>query len=336
MIKVDVVGGGLSGFSTAISLKRHCRNINVVVHEKHKRIGYNHEGRRCGEAHSVEGEWKKWKPQGKSVFNEIRVVETVVGDKKYVMYRKPGTSCILNRQEFICQLAREAERLGVEIWTGDKIHSLEDLQGEYIVDATGCPSTIKRELHLLHGITGMTYQQTLEESNYFISDTVKIIFMETPGYYWIFPRDPDRREINLGVGIIGKTSDNLKGMLEAFKKQHDIRGKINYVTGGLIPAGLQKPLKYDNVLFVGDAGVGTFPLTGQGIYRALISGEIAGKAIALGFPEKYPFLIKKMFIKWDILGKSFVYMNQVLKEVSGKMVLTVLQCLLNLQYKKIL
>ena len=324
-IKIDIVGGSLGGLATAISLKEHDKDINVVVHEKHKKIGYNPEGRRCGEAHSIEGEWKKWKPLESSIFNKIKIVETIVGNKKYTLHRAPSTSCILNRQEFICQLAREAEKLGAEIRTNDRIKSIDDLDGDYIVDASGCPSSIKRELGLDRGIIGTTYQQTLEDSNWFVSDTVKIIFTGSLGYYWIFPRDPRKKEINLGVGVLGNITVNLKNMLESFKEEQDIRGKINYVLGGLIPAGLQKPLQYKNILFVGDAGVGTFPLTGQGIYRALMSGDIAGRYIAQGHPKKYSHIIMKEFIKWDVIGKTFIRMNYVFRRVGPKAVLTSLK-----------
>ena len=109
-------------------------------------------------------------------------------------------------------------------------------------------------------------------------------------------------------------------MLERFKKEHNIEGKINYVLGGPIPGGLQRPLKYKNILFVGDAGVGAFPLTGQGIYRALLSGEAAGQCIALNYPRKYPHLMNQMFIKWDVIGKSFVRLIYVLREVGPKSV----------------
>ena len=46
-------------------------------------------------------------------------------------------------------------------------------------------------------------------------------------------------------------------MLENFKKENGISGKINHVTGGPVPLGLQRPLIYKNIIFVGDAGVGT-------------------------------------------------------------------------------
>ncbi|HIH00113.1 MAG TPA: NAD(P)-binding protein, partial [Thermoplasmata archaeon] len=104
-MKVDIIGAGPGGLSTATSIKNHNPNIEVVVHEKYKDIGYNHEGRRCGEAHSVEREWKQWKPTGKSIFNRILTADIRIGKRHYVSEQPPDVIFILNRQEFICQLA---------------------------------------------------------------------------------------------------------------------------------------------------------------------------------------------------------------------------------------
>ena len=330
MIKVDIVGGSISGLSSAISLKEHDQSIKVVVHEKYKKIGYNHEGRRCGEAHTVESEWEKWKPAEKSVFNTITMGEVIVGNKLVLFPRKPGTSFILNRQEFICQLAEKAEKLGAIIQTNDKIKTIYDLDGDYIIDASGCPSSIKKELGFKNNIIGVTYQQTLEDSNCFVSDTAKVVFSGDFSYFWIFPRDPEKKEINVGVGFFGKFHGRLKDVLEAFKEDQNIEGKLNYVTGGYAPLGLQRPLLYRNILFVGDAGVGTFPFTGQGIYRALISGDVAGKCIAQHYHEKYPYIMQQKFIKWDVVGKTFIRMNYVLSKVNPKLVLASLQYMVNM------
>ena len=319
-IKVDIVGGSLSGLSTAISLKEHDRTITVLVHEKYKNIGYNPEGRRCGEAYRIESLWNKWQPREGVIFNEIKNFEEIIGDRSNRATLEPGTYMILNRQAFIRQLADTAEDLGVEILTDDKIKSVNDLDGNYIIDASGCPSSIKRELGLNKGIKAITYQQTLENSNYYRSDTVKIIFMGITGFYWIFPRNPEKKEINIGLGTISGIDCNLKEILESFKHEQNISGNINYVTGGLIPLGLQTPLKKKNILFVGDAGVGAFPFHGEGIYRALISGDIAGECIARGYPEKYPMLITKRFIKWDLVGKMWLRINQVLRNIGSKAV----------------
>jgi flavin-dependent dehydrogenase len=319
-IKVDIVGGSIGGLGTAISLKEHDKTISVFIHEKYKNIGYNPEGRRCGEAYRIEPLWNKWQPQKEIIFNEIKTLEGIIGDKKYRTPVEPGTYMILNRQAFIRQLADTAEDLGVQILSNDRITSVRELDGEYIIDASGCPSTIKRELGLNKGIQGITYQQTLENSNFYTADTVKIIFMGIAGFIWIFPRNPEKQEINVGLGTFGNIDCNLKELLESFKQEYGISGKINHVTGGLVPLGLQTPLRKKNILFVGDAGVGAFPVNGEGIYRALISGDIAGECIAHGYPEKYPMLITRRFIKWDVVGKMWLRVNQVLRRIGPEAV----------------
>jgi flavin-dependent dehydrogenase len=228
---------------------------------------------------------------------------------------------MLNRQEFISQLGKQAIELGVEVQTDDKIKSVNELDGDYIVDASGCPSLIKRELGFKKGIKGITFQQTLEDSNFFKSDTFKLFFGDSIGYYWIFPRNPEKKEINLGVGIIGNKKLKPKKMLESFKEEKGIEGKINYLTGGVIPVGLQKPLMYKNILFVGDAGVGTFPFTAEGIYRALLSGETAGRCIATGKAMQYPSQINTMFVRWDLIGRTFLYMGSIPQKMGNKVFL---------------
>jgi flavin-dependent dehydrogenase len=323
-MQVDIVGGSLAGLTSAISLKKHNPSIEVIVHEKYKEIGYNHEGRRCGEAHTVEREWRQWKPAEKSIFNHILTGDVAVGDNRYSAGRPPGVACILNRQEFICQLARDAEKHGAVIQTNDKIRSFHDLDADYIIDASGCPSTIKRELGFNRGIKGTSYQQTVENANCFTGDTIKIFFTSYSGYFWIFPRDPEKKEVNVGIGLMGDFGYNLKQLLEDFKQEQNITGTVNYVTGGLVPLGLQPPLMYKKILFVGDAGVGAFPMTGEGIYRALMSGDIAGRCIGKGHPRRYPHCMYQEFIKWDLFGTNFIRLNNVLRRINKELTLRTL------------
>jgi flavin-dependent dehydrogenase len=245
------------------------------------------------------------------------------------MSKENTKAFVLNRQEYIYQLGISARELGVKILTNDKIKSVNDLNSDFIIDASGCPSTIKKELGLNKGIIGSTYQQTLEDSNSFFSDTVKLYYRDFGGYYWIFPRNPSKNEINLGLGSLKKYNYNLKGMLERFKEEHNIKGKINHVTGGLIPIGLQRPFRYENILFVGDAGVGAYPLSGQGIYRALISGDVAGKLIAMKKPKKYGHVINKMFLRWDLICKTIFILNSPIRKINPKLLLSLLNYYLN-------
>jgi len=147
-IKVDIVGGSLGGLSAAITIKEKDKSIDVTVYEKHKKIGYNHEGRRCGEAHTIGREWNNWRPDKSSIYNMIKKIEITIGKRKYEFFYEPWHTCILNRQEYIYQLGIKANKLGANIQTNDKIKSVNDLDGDIIVDASGCPSCIKRELDI--------------------------------------------------------------------------------------------------------------------------------------------------------------------------------------------
>jgi flavin-dependent dehydrogenase len=287
-----------------------------VVHEKYKKIGYNHEGRRCGEAHTVEYEWKKWKPTGKSIYNTILNGHVTIGRRHYIAQRPPNVAFVLNRQEFICQLAQDAEKRGAILQTNDKIKSVDDLDGDVLVDGSGCPSTVKRALNLDKGFIGTTYQETIENANCFHCDTIQIKFTCPFGYYWIFPRNPEKKEVNIGVGTLKKFGCNLREMLKSFKEEQHITGTVNYIVGGLVPLGLQHPFLHKNILFVGDAGVGAFPLSGQGIYRALMSGDIAGRCIAQKKIKKYPSIIRKEFMQWDMIGSTFIRMNLVFQKIN--------------------
>jgi len=198
------------------------------------------------------------------------------------------------------------------------------LDGDIIVDGSGCPSSVKRELNIGTGFTGPAYQETLENSNCFHCDTIQIIFTSPLAYFWIFPRNPEKKEVNLGVGTLGKLGYNLREMLTSFKEQHHIIGTINYVVGGMVPLGLQRPFLYRNILFVGDAGVGAFPLSGQGIYRALMSGDIAGRCIAQRKLKKYPVIIRKEFMQWDVIGTTFIRMNLVFRKINPRLFFTTL------------
>ncbi len=321
-IKIDIVGGSIAGMSTAIALKENNPSLNVVVHEKHKKIGYNHEGRRCGEAHSIDEEWSKWIPESNSIFNYITRGEVTIGNKKIITDVEENTGFVLNRQEFICQLARRAEKLGAIIKKNDKINSIKELDGNYIIDASGCPSFIKKELGLKKGLIGSSYQQTLENSNFFDPHTLKFFASEKNGYFWIFPRNPKKTEINIGIFLFSDQTHKCKNLLEEFKEENNIKGDVNYISGGSIPVGLNRPFKYNNILFVGDSAVGTFPYTGQGIYRALLSGDVAGTCIAKGKANKYPRIINQMFLKWDLIGKSIILFNKGLTKINPKLVLT--------------
>jgi flavin-dependent dehydrogenase len=320
-MQVDIIGGGLSGLATALSIKEHDSSVDVIVHEKYKRIGHNRDARKCGEAHSVESFSLKWKPLKKGIANSIHRGEIVVGNKTYVFERKPDTAWILDRPSFIESLGEKAKKKNVEFMLNDTIDDISSLSGDIIVDASGCPSIVKRNLGIPHRFVGLGFQQTIKDCSAFNDHTLKIIFDRNGGYYWLFPRHSKTREMNIGIGLTINNNAKLSVLLEQFKKEHHITGTIDYTIGGLIPEGLQYPLRHKNIIFVGDTGVGTLPMNGQGIYRALLSGDIAGKYVVRRDLKGYAHEIIREFGRMDVIGKLLLKWNSFVYRINPNLVL---------------
>jgi geranylgeranyl reductase family protein len=103
------------------------------------------------------------------------------------------------------------------------------------------------------------------------------------GYAWIFPK---RDHLNVGVyspsSTVGLTRSRLlqyvKDRLGAERGDHVV-GQYLGIGAGEHQAEYIQPHLRDRVLLVGDAGGFVDPLTGEGIYGALHSGQAAASAI---------------------------------------------------------
>lgn len=109
-----------------------------------------------------------------------------------------------------------------------------------------------------------------------------------PGYAWIFPLG--NNEYNVGCGIRYKETDtrraNLRSafgdFIRSFPMAIDLFAEAESLTplrGAMLRCGLigSKPLGPDNILLIGEMIGATFPFTGEGIGKAMESGEIAAE-----------------------------------------------------------
>ena len=102
------------------------------------------------------------------------------------------------------------------------------------------------------------------------------------GYAWIFPKGD-----HLNVGVYSLSSAGLtRSRLLSYVKSRLGVDTVDGVVGQYLGIGAgENPAAYvqadlrDRVFLVGDAGGFVDPLTGEGIYGALVSGQAAAKAI---------------------------------------------------------
>ena len=102
------------------------------------------------------------------------------------------------------------------------------------------------------------------------------------GYAWIFPKGD---HLNVGVYSLSSASSLTRSRLLSYVKNRLGIDTVHGVTGQYLGIGAGESAEYiqpdlrDRVFLVGDAGGFADPLTGEGIYGALVSGQAAAKAI---------------------------------------------------------
>ena len=103
------------------------------------------------------------------------------------------------------------------------------------------------------------------------------------GYAWVFPK---MRHVNIGLGGLLSRTRDIKGSFMKFIRLLRKNGlipsglQIESYSAALIPIGGPIERTYrDRVVLCGDAAGFVNPLTGEGVYYAMASGEIASKVI---------------------------------------------------------
>lgn len=131
-------------------------------------------------------------------------------------------------------------------------------------------------------------------------DAIQIKFLpQFEGYIWSFPRND-----HLSVGICGKmdshTSSELRSHLNSFVSREQIPTADARFYSHVLPSPHEhsfsrRPVVGRNWALIGDAAAWVDPLTGEGLFYAMRSGEILGRSLAEGAPHKYPARVKAAF-----------------------------------------
>ncbi len=166
------------------------------------------------------------------------------------------------------------------------------LAADYVVAATGARNN-------LPGMgTAFKPMDTMTALGYYVPSErrdIDIQFFESfEGYIWVFPRPG-----HLSVGICGKgvSAQALRTRLEEYMRLHDIPSKDATFYGHMLPSldhdsWRNNRVAGDRWMAVGDAAGFVDPITGEGIYYAIRSGDLAGQLIGsdLNAPDKHPQL----------------------------------------------
>ena len=186
---------------------------------------------------------------------------------------------LLDRAEQAGAQLEKTRVLGIERtsrgWLLNTRHG--SLETDYCIVATGARNPLRNVG------TEWTADDTMYALGYYVPSEqshINIQFLSNlEGYIWVFPRCG-----HLSVGICGKgePAHSLRARLERYMDERGINYKGAAFYGHMLPSlgtsGWKKNrVAGDGWLAVGDAGGLVDPITGEGLYYAMRSGELASQ-----------------------------------------------------------
>lgn len=131
-------------------------------------------------------------------------------------------------------------------------------------------------------------------------DIIKVKFLKQfEGYLWSFPRAD-----HLSVGICAKmgqsTSQQLRRHLDAFVEEEKIPMCGAQLYSHVLPSPQAQTIRGRRIVgknwaMAGDAAACVDPITGEGLYYALRSGDLLAEALIEGQPDAYPERLRATF-----------------------------------------
>jgi geranylgeranyl reductase family protein len=203
-------------------------------------------------------------------------------DRPLLIYSRMDLNrMLLDRAEQAGAQLEKTRVLGIERggrgWRLKTRHGV--LDADFCIVATGARNSLRNVG------TEWTAADTMYALGYFVpsaQDHIDIQFLPNlEGYIWVFPRCG-----HLSVGICGKgePAHSLRARLERYMNEKGIPYKDASFYGHMLPSlehsgWKNNRLAGDGWLAVGDAGGLVDPITGEGLYYAMRSGDLASQVV---------------------------------------------------------
>lgn len=184
--------------------------------------------------------------------------------------------------------------------SGEKVRLIsggEQILSDFVVLAAGARN------QLLPETTALGASDLEITLGYFVptkEDLIKVKFLKKfEGYLWSFPRAD-----HLSVGICGKMAQNssaiLRGHLENFILEEKIPLEGARFYSHVLPSPQARTIRDRRIVgknwaMAGDAAACVDPVTGEGLFYALKSGDLLAQALIHGQPESYPEQLRAAF-----------------------------------------
>ncbi len=296
---VLVVGAGPAGSTTAIRLARAGASVLLADRARFPR------DKPCGGG--LTGRALRHTPCDVTPVVE-HVVDRMVLRLGYGRRFARGTEkpliLMTQRRRLDAFLAEQAAAAGAEFRDGARVEGAEvaddavtavvggsRVSAEYVVGADGANGVVAKTVgigdEIVRGVAleGNVPWGALDPQPF--KGTAWVELGVVPGGYgWVFPKGD---HANVGVGGWGEEGPSLRDHLARLARAHGLEpSDLTDVRGHRLPMRRLGTRAVDGrVLLVGDAAGLVDPLSGDGIYEAFVSAELAAEAILAGRTDEY-------------------------------------------------
>ncbi len=285
MKRVAVLGGGPAGAYAAEKLAASGLET-ILIDEK---LAWE---KPCGGGVTYKA-YEKYPFLFDNSINKKVVHETFIGAHKAgpVKLNLNQPLLIFSRKEFNQMLLDRAEAAGAQI-EKERVTSIEErekgwtlhtksgsMQADYMIVATGARNPLRQVG------TQWTPQDTMVALGYYIPCTqphIDIQFLDKlEGYIWVFPR---AGHLSAGICGRGETAQQLRLRLERYLDSKGIQWKQGQLYAHMLPSLSRSHWRTNRVsgkgwMAVGDSAGLVDPITGEGIYYAIRSADIAAQIV---------------------------------------------------------
>ena len=213
--------------------------------------------------------------------------------KHIVDIKSKGLTYLVDRFEFDNYLVEGYKEKGgvflegIEVKNIDIDHNIiylsndEKINFKYIIGADGAVGITKKLVDKKFKANGFCLQVEIDRNKFnYEGNNMSLYYGVIPqGYGWIFPK---KETLTVGFGADYDRKINYHDEFDKFLKKLGIDCDRNLYKGAMLPFGkyIKVPInKEKNLLLVGDAAGLVDPITGEGIYFAMLSGIKASNSI---------------------------------------------------------